>query len=129
MNRLFSFLVLFFLLALAQAAFAQNTAVVFKNEGCGHCNMYLEGLRAFLKENGFSVDEKNFINDASARQEWLLLHQEKNIPVELQGHLVTAINGNFILEGHVPLRIVKEVFEKYPARNFPDIVLYQDRMA
>ncbi|MEK6941926.1 MAG: hypothetical protein AABW85_03660, partial [archaeon] len=71
----------------------------------------------------------NFINDASARQEWLLLHQEKNIPVELQGHLVTAINGNFILEGHVPLRIVKEVFEKYPARNFPDIVLYQDRMA
>ena len=91
--------------------------------------MYLEGLRAFLKENGFSVLEKNFINDASARQEWLSLHQQKNIPVELQGHLVTVINGRFILEGHLPLRIVKEVFEKYPARNFPDIVLYQDLMA
>lgn len=125
MRKAFLFL---FLAALAAEAFAQNTAVVYKNEGCGHCGVYLEQLKYFLKEKGFEIVEKNFINDLSARQEWLKIHQEKKIPVELQGHLVTAINNDFILEGHVPLRIVEEVFEKYPLRDFPDIVLYQDRM-
>lgn len=109
-------------------ALAEDSAVIFKNEGCGHCGAYLAELKGFLEEKGFAVVEKNFINDFTARKEWLKIHEEKKIPVELQGHLVTVVNSGLVIEGHVPLRIVEGVFEKFPSKKFPDIVLYQDLM-
>lgn len=90
--------------------------------------MYLMNLKAFLQEKGFSATEKNFINDAQAREEWLGFNQKNKIPLELQGHIVTIINDRLVVEGHVPLKFVKEIFEKFPNLNFPLIVLYQDSM-
>src|SRR3989344_1092780 len=103
-------------------------AVIYENEACGHCTMYLSNLKSFLEQKGLTIEEKYIINDESARLELSNLNIEKNIPIDLQGHLVTVINDNFILEGHIPIKVVEELFEKYNG-NFPDIVLYQDSMS
>ena len=121
-------LILLFLIAIAAFAQAQ-TAMIYKNESCGHCGPYLEELRTFLKAKGFEITEKNFVNDFEARVEVVQLHQKNKVPVELQGHMVTVLNDNLLLEGHVPISMIEEVFKKYPLRNFPKMVIYQDSMS
>ncbi|MFH1256505.1 MAG: hypothetical protein V1494_04375 [Candidatus Diapherotrites archaeon] len=116
------------LILLLQNVSAAGTATIFKNESCGHCEMYLNELKTFLSEKGFSIEEKNFINDLDARAEWVKLNRENNIPIELQGHLLTVVNGRLFLEGHVPLSLVQQAFEKYPSGSFPEMVIYQDEM-
>lgn len=107
---------------------ANNTAIIYKNEACGHCIIYLDELVPYLIGKGFTVEQKNLINDAAARSELDSLIKEKGIPPELQGHMVTVINGNLILEGHVPFNSIKNLFEKYNDYNFPKLILYQDSM-
>ena len=119
---------LFFLALFLGFASAQS-AVIFENESCGHCGPYVEELKAFLSEKGFEITEKNFVNDIEARVEVVQLHQKYSVPVQLQGHMVTVLNGNFLLEGHVPFEMIEEVLGKYPLRNFPDLVIYQDSMS
>src|SRR3989344_4922315 len=121
------FAVLVFLIAFSSLAFAQS-AVIYKNESCGHCTPYLNSLRELLESNGFPIIEKDFVNDLDARVEVVQLHQKNNIPVELQGHMVTVLNGSLILEGHVPMQTIEEVLQKYPSKNFPKIVIYEDSM-
>lgn len=122
------FAFLFFLLVITGFAQAQS-AIIFKNESCGHCTPYLQELRQFLQEKGFQVSEKDFVNDFEARIEVVQLHQKNNVPVQLQGHMVTVINENLILEGHVPIDKIQEVFDKYPLQNFPKLLIYQDSMS
>ncbi len=105
-----------------------NTAVIYKNEACGHCNMYLSSLKALLEEKGFQVIEKSMINDLDARTEWTNFHQKNNIPIELQGHLSVILNDRLVIEGHVPERLVKQLLEKFPSKQFPLLVVYQDAM-
>ncbi|MFH1752235.1 MAG: hypothetical protein ABH821_04840 [archaeon] len=120
---------MFFLLVFSATAMAEeNTAVIYKNSACGHCVMYLQELNEFLIGKGFTVTEKNFINDQVARQEWLNVHLQKNIPIELQGHMLVVLNDNLLLEGHVPLSVVSQVFNQYPSLEFPEIVVFQDSM-
>ena len=119
--------ILIALLLLAPIVYSAD-AVIYENEACGHCAMYLSNLKSFLEQKGLTIEEKYIINDESARLELSNLNIEKNIPIDLQGHLVTVINDNFILEGHIPIKVVEELFEKYNG-NFPDIVLYQDSMS
>ncbi|MBI5884739.1 hypothetical protein HZB89_01430 [archaeon] len=127
--RLFFALLSFFLIFAASASAAVNeTAVIYKNEACGHCTPYLQELKPFLEANGFaSITEKNFINDDSARKELLAFNAARKIPLDLQGHMTIVLN-NLVLEGHVPLKAVKEVFDKYPLHDFPELILYQDSM-
>ena len=126
MNKLF--FILFFILFLIPVSYAADQAIIYKNSACGHCNIYLEELNDFLTRNNIeNVVEKNILDDKKALIELDKFTQEKNIPYELQGHMVVVIN-NLIIEGHVPIKVLEEIFEKYPDKNFPNLVLFQDSM-
>ena len=119
--------ILLILLLILPVVYASD-AVIYKNEACGHCSMYLFNLNQFLQEKGITnIQERNLINDESARIELSNLNKEKNIPPELQGHMVVVLNKDLILEGHVPIKVLEELFNTYNG-NFPEIILYQDSM-
>ena len=119
--------ILLILLLILPVVYASD-AVIYKNEACGHCSMYLFNLNQFLQEKGITnIQERNLINDESARIELSNLNKEKNIPSELQGHMVVVLNKDLILEGHVPIKVLEELFNTYNG-NFPEIILYQDSM-
>ena len=129
-EKIFSaiFLIAFFL-AIAPTVFAENnSAVLYVNESCGHCRMYLSNLKVLLEKEGFLIEEKNMVNDEAARKEWVTFHEKNGIPLEFQGHLTAVLNNSLALEGHVPLKLVKETLEKYPDKDFPLLVLFQDEM-
>ena len=119
--------ILLILLLILPVVYASD-AVIYKNEACGHCSMYLFNLNQFLQEKGITnIQERNLINDESARIELSNLNKERNIPPELQGHMVVVLNKDLILEGHVPIKVLEELFNTYNG-NFPEIILYQDSM-
>lgn len=126
------FLVLGFLLlafpVFGQTPIKSNTAVVFVNEACGHCQMYLSNLKMELEKNGFAITEKNMVNDQTARTDWIFFHEQNKIPIEFQGHLTVILNNRLAIEGHVPLSLVRETIQKYPDKDFPLLVLFQDEM-
>ncbi|MCR4335149.1 MAG: hypothetical protein NUV57_01280 [archaeon] len=103
--------------------------IIYKNEACGHCNIYLKEFRNFLSLHGYTkVQEKLMINDPVIRQEVAMLHNERNVPLEMQGHMVITVDDSLILEGHVPIPILENLFEEYNEKLFPKIVVYQDFM-
>ena len=119
--------ILLILLLILPAVYASD-AVIYKNEACGHCSMYLFNLNQFLQQKGITnIQERNLINDESARIDLSNLNKERNIPPELQGHMVVVLNKDLILEGHVPIKVLEELFNTYDG-NFPEIILYQDSM-
>ena len=74
MKKIFSFffilLLLFPIVSSHEADTAHNNKVIiYKNEACGHCNIYLDELIPYLTDKGFQVEQKNLINDAAARTE------------------------------------------------------------
>lgn len=126
MNKLF--FILFFILFLIPVSYAANEVIIYKNSACGHCNSYLNQLNQFLNKNNLNnIIEKNILEDQKALVELDKFTQEKNIPYELQGHMVVVIN-NLVIEGHVPIQVLEEIFEKYHDKNFPNLVLFQDSM-
>ncbi|MBI5065165.1 hypothetical protein HZA97_02910 [Candidatus Woesearchaeota archaeon] len=124
-----TFFLFFLFILLASSVYADNTVLIYKNEACGHCTKYLAKFKEYLANDSFKITEKNIINDISARKELDLLNQKHNIPFELQGHMAIVLNKDLILEGHVPLKIIDDLFKKYPDKNFPRIVIYQDSMS
>jgi len=118
---------LFFLLLVLPTVSAAPEAVIYKNGACGHCSVYVEQFKEILKENEISFEEKDLLKDKNALQEVNQITKERSIPYQLQGHMVITIN-DLILEGHIPLPVVKELLQKYPDHNFPKITLYQDSM-
>ncbi|MBI4044730.1 MAG: hypothetical protein HY392_03400 [Candidatus Diapherotrites archaeon] len=118
-----------FFLAIAKPVSAQNnSAVLYVNESCGHCRMYLSNLKVLLEKEGFLIEEKNMVNDESARKEWVSFHEKNGIPIEFRGHLTAILNDSLAIEGHVPLSLVTQTLEKYPDKDFPLLALYQDEM-
>ena len=125
--RFFSFFFIFILL-ISFVSLAQTQVTVYKNEACGHCNMYLSNLRMFLDERGLEpYEEKQLINNPLMREELNIFNKERSIPINMQGHMVVSI-GNLVLEGHVPLDMLGEFMDKYPDGNYPKAVVYQDYM-
>lgn len=119
--------ILIILLLITPIVYASD-AIIYKNEACGHCSMYLFNLNQFLQQKGITdIQERNLINDESARIELSNLNKEKNIPPELQGHMVVVLNKDLVLEGHVPIKVLEELFNNYNW-NFPEMILYQDSM-
>src|SRR3989344_6061618 len=121
------FLFLFFLLIVVSFANAQPQAVIYKNEACGHCKMYLSNFYMFLDENGIAYQEKNLINDPSVREELSMFNRNNNIPIDMQGHM-TVLMGKMTLEGHVPIDMLEEFMKNYTDGNYPKVVIYQDYM-
>ncbi len=130
MKFVFSFFLIFALIALtfSNIVYAEQKITVYKNEACGHCNMYLMNFKSFLNSRGiYDIEEKQLINDMWVREELTKLNKERNIPMEMQGHMVVVM-GNLVLEGHVPLDMLEEFMDKYPDGNYPKAVVYQDLM-
>ena len=103
--------------------------IIYKNEACGHCEIYLKEFKNFLFLHGYTnVKEKLMINDPAIREEVARLKIERQIPLEMQGHMITIIDDLLILEGHVPIPILENLFEEYAEKPFPKMVIYQDLM-
>src|SRR3989338_3282896 len=121
-------------IAQPSAAFAgdesnNRKAVIYKNEACGHCEIYLQEFKNFLQLHGYTdIEEKLMINDPAIREEVARLNSERSIPLEMQGHMVTVIDGSLVLEGHVPIPILEGFFEEFSGKPFPQMVVLQDSM-
>lgn len=122
------YLFIFSLILVSAAAMAQPSVIVYKNEACGHCNMYLSNFRMFLnEENMTDYQEKSLINNPSIREELNKFNSDRQIPMSMQGHMVVAIE-DMVLEGHVPIDMLQEFMDYYPDGNYPKVVIYQDYM-
>ncbi|HLC37834.1 MAG TPA: hypothetical protein VJI71_00080 [Candidatus Norongarragalinales archaeon] len=115
------------LLLLAPFAFAGN-AVIYKSESCGHCTPYIEKLYPLLQQNGFQdIQVKDFINDQQARAEVAQIQKDFNVPLEMQGHMLTLLDGKYLFEGHVQLQVL-EKFLQSERQDFSRVVVTQDSM-
>ena len=98
---------LLFLAALvpASGALAQELtkATVYKDPNCGCCHDYVSHLR----ENGFDVEVVDTADLTSIKQ-------SHGVPEDLAGCHSTLVGG-YVVEGHVPIAIVKRLLQEKPA--------------
>ena len=79
---------------------AEASVTVHKSPNCGCCNAYI----SYLKRNGFSVEVEN-MDDLDP------IKEKYNIPRHLRS-CHTAVYGDHIVEGHVPLEIMSKMFSE-----------------
>jgi len=92
----------------AAATLASNSGVlipikVYKDPNCGCCKEWVKHLEA----NGFKVETMD-MPDLS------LLKQKYGVKQELQA-CHTAIVGGYVVEGHVPADVIKQMLKEKPA--------------
>ncbi|MEM2138361.1 MAG: DUF411 domain-containing protein [Candidatus Anstonellaceae archaeon] len=120
-GKLFAVLLLF----LSAPAFSASV-LIYKNGGCGHCGPYVEGLVAMLEKNGRrDYVIKDFMADAAARADMVALQEQFAVPLEMQGHMLTVIDGKYLFEGHVPPALI----ESYLKNPKGAVVVTQDKMS
>jgi hypothetical protein len=104
MRALFSLLSLIGLLALQPALADEMTkATVYKDPNCGCCHNYV----SYLRENGFEVDVVDTGDLPSIKQ-------QSGVPTDLEGCHSTIVGG-YVVEGHVPVDIVKRLLQEKPS--------------
>lgn len=92
------------LLTLPLPAFADPIqAVLYKNPQCTCC----EGYAAYLKQNGFDVEVKP-TNDLAQ------ISHDAGVPEDLEG-CHTMFVGGYVVDGHVPVTVVKKLLTERPA--------------
>ena len=87
------------------AAAAQGdlpSIVVYKTEGCGCCNGWVEHLQAA----GFEVDARNVLDLMSVKR-------DAGVPVDHSSCHTGLVDG-YVVEGHVPADIVKRMLAERP---------------
>lgn len=87
---------------LLAGAAAAPVIEVYKNEGCGCCEGWIE----HLKTNGFAVKAHNVADTSSYREKF-------GIPPEL-GSCHTGLVQGYAIEGHVPAREIKRLLAERP---------------
>jgi hypothetical protein len=117
--------------ALAHDGVASTTSrvVIYKSDACAHCGPYVNKLLQTLATSGIEsgqIQIMDFLNDPAKRSEVATLQQHFGVPLDLQGHMLTIIDGEIVLEGHVPLAAVQYAL-KNPLPNKPAIY-FQDSM-
>lgn len=111
------------------AAPAWAGSVLYVNEFCEHCLPELPKIRDALNATGHGpLEVRTYVNNGSARAELRALHEQLGVPIELQGHLVVAVDGRYLFEGHVPAPVVEE-FLRSGAPRYSRMVVLQDVMA
>jgi hypothetical protein len=78
------------------------TILVYKTEGCGCCNGWVEHLQAA----GFQVDARNVVDLMSVKR-------DAGVPVD-HSSCHTALVDGYVVEGHVPADIVKRMLAERP---------------
>jgi hypothetical protein len=88
----------------ASATAPQETAaaMVYKTEGCGCCNGWVEHLQAA----GFQVDARNV-------RDLMSVKADAGVPAELSSCHTALIDG-YVVEGHVPAYVVRKLLEERP---------------
>ncbi len=114
--------------SIAQEDSKYETAVIYYNEACTMCAMYIKDeLIPTLEEAGIKeIIKKDYINEKQNRVELNELNEEHNIPPDLQGHFMVFIDDEIILGGHVPKHIIIDLLTK--DLEFDNIVVLQDDM-
>jgi hypothetical protein len=92
--------------AAAQVATASEQAlpkiVVYKTEGCGCCNGWVEHLQAA----GFEVDARNVTDLMSVKR-------DAGVPAA-NSSCHTALVDGYVVEGHVPADVIKRLLAERP---------------
>ncbi len=76
---------------------------LYKNPSCECC----EGYAQYLDQNGFKVDVRP-ANDLAE------ISRKAGIPPDLEG-CHTAFIGNYVVDGHVPVKTVRKLLDEKPA--------------
>jgi hypothetical protein len=76
--------------------------LVYKTEGCGCCNGWVEHLRAA----GFEVDARNVSDLMSVKL-------DAGVPADLSSCHTALVDG-YVVEGHVPADVVKRMLAERP---------------
>ncbi len=109
------------------AAYTPRAAIIYKNEGCGHCDAYLKQLTALFDQMKVSYQLKDMVNDVNARDELAREQDRLGVPFLLQGHLVITVDGQYALEGHFPIDKVR-TFLTREAGQYSKFIVTQDTM-
>jgi len=107
-------------------ASAQNTerqAIVYYNEACDECVVYVEGeLADIMVANKINLIKKDYINQRENRTELNDLNDQLGIPLDLQSHIATYIDdGRIVLQGEPPRAVVDTLLS--PATSLPERIL------
>ena len=86
----------------ATSVAAQQTITVYKNEGCGCCELWVK----HLQKNGYTVKGYNVPDTGPYRV-------KSGIPEKLAA-CHTARVGGYAIEGHVPAREIKRLLAERP---------------
>ncbi len=106
-------------------------ATIYYNEACHDCVLYLDHeLIPTLKELGITgIVKKDYISERKHRAELVERSMQLEIPPKLQGHLTVFLDDRVILQGHVPLQIVRDLLKPENVGRYDRIVVLQDKMA
>jgi len=106
-----------------------NTAVIYYNEACSMCSMYLKmELIPLLKELGIKeIILKDYVNEKQNRIELNELNKQYMIMPTMQGHFEIFIDKEVFLGGHVPKQIVVDLLTT--EHGMDKILVLQDEMA
>jgi hypothetical protein len=85
------------------AAQGSSTAMVYKDPNCGCCVEYA----AYLRQHGFAVTTVDSTDLATVKQ-------RHGVPEPLGGCHTTVI-GDYAIEGHVPIAMIKRLLAEKPA--------------
>jgi hypothetical protein len=76
---------------------------LYKNPSCTCC----EGYARYLEQNGFKVDVKP-TNDLAE------ISRKAGVPEDLEG-CHTSFVGNYVVDGHVPVKSIRKLLDEKPA--------------
>lgn len=107
-----------------------NKAVIYYNEACGMCAIYVKNeLPDMLKKQGIeNIEKRDYINEKENRVEMNSVMTEMGVPLDLQSHIMTFVGNKYILGGHIPGKIIEDIFKKENSQKFKRIIIYQDEM-
>ncbi|WP_299592655.1 DUF411 domain-containing protein [uncultured Microbulbifer sp.] len=76
---------------------------VYKSPFCLCCNDWIK----HLESNAFSVASENALDTASVKQQW-------KVPPSMQGCHTGVWNNQYVFEGHVPARLIRQFLANPP---------------
>jgi len=107
-----------------------HQAVIFYNEACGGCTVYLnEVLGPTLKEIGLTeLIWKDYVNEKLNRSAYNDWSEQWGIPFDLRSHIMTFVDDKVVLAGHIPEEYIRYLLDQQNHDQFDKIIIYQDVM-
>lgn len=102
-------------------------AVIYYNEACDECVEYIDGsLLGILSDYDANVVRRDYINQPEHRRELNDLNDRLGVPLDLQSHLATYLDGGrIILMGEPPEAVVRELLSRQSSTP-PRLLIYRD---